>query len=436
MATQAQPIAQTGLRIRMYRIGFGDFFLVSVPKDGGFAHILIDCGVHAKDLGVMGEAVTQLKADTGGQLALVIMTHRHADHISGFGSQRALFATFSVERVWMSYFEDPKNAAAMRIQAGIAATATRLQAALAAGGATEEDSEHLRMAGNALGAAASGNAAALEMLRHFKTPDGGVTPVEYYKAGQPANLPPSLADAGLEAEILGPPTDKDLLDKMDNVSHQYLTAADEADAAPRSPFNSAYALDPSSYSWPRDIAPLFDPAKVRTNVAGSQPQSLAIAAQKADNALNNQSLVVLFTFRGKTMLFAGDAQWGNWANFLFGGPIGTKGHADLTPRAREVLGNLDFYKVGHHGSRNATPIDVVSAMKPGCVAMCSTQPKAYNEVPRQRLMDALRDKTGGQVARSDQVAVGDSDDAKVTAGLPALAPVFKPGPHGTIDYFL
>ena len=46
---------------------------------------------------------------------------------------------------------------------------------------------------------------------------------------------------------------------------------------------------------------------------------LAVAAQKADNALNNQSLVVLFTFAGKTMLFSGDAQWGNWANFLFGG---------------------------------------------------------------------------------------------------------------------
>src|SRR5260221_14498671 len=38
-----------GLRVRMYRVGFGDFFLLSVPTPKGpkpFRHILIDCGVH------------------------------------------------------------------------------------------------------------------------------------------------------------------------------------------------------------------------------------------------------------------------------------------------------------------------------------------------------------------------------------------------------
>lgn len=136
MAKHPKPAAAagTGLRIRMYRVGFGDFFLISVPSGGGFAHILVDCGVHAKDLGVMGEAVEQLKKDTGGKLALIIMTHRHADHISGFGSQREVFKAFVVERVWMSWFEDPKNRTATDIQAKIVATATHLRAALAARG--------------------------------------------------------------------------------------------------------------------------------------------------------------------------------------------------------------------------------------------------------------------------------------------------------------
>src|SRR4051812_21660467 len=132
-ANTAAGAGGTGPRIRMYRVGFGDFFLLSVPTGAGgaMAHVLVDCGVHAHDLGVMPAAVRQLKADTGGALALVIMTHRHADHISGFGSASDLFKTFTVERVWMSWFEDPKDDKALNIQAGLRATATHLQAALA-----------------------------------------------------------------------------------------------------------------------------------------------------------------------------------------------------------------------------------------------------------------------------------------------------------------
>src|SRR5258708_850831 len=38
---------KANIRVRMYRIGFGDFFLLTVPGNDGPAHILIDCGVHA-----------------------------------------------------------------------------------------------------------------------------------------------------------------------------------------------------------------------------------------------------------------------------------------------------------------------------------------------------------------------------------------------------
>src|SRR4051794_22433078 len=66
--------AGAGLRVRMYRVGFGDFFLLSVPTPGAskpFKHILIDCGVHAVDLGSIEEAVAQMAQDCGGELALV-----------------------------------------------------------------------------------------------------------------------------------------------------------------------------------------------------------------------------------------------------------------------------------------------------------------------------------------------------------------------------
>src|SRR5260370_34335538 len=55
--------AVTGLRVRMYRVGFGDFFLLTVPTGAGPAHIPIDVGRHAggnrtssKAVGPMGAA--------------------------------------------------------------------------------------------------------------------------------------------------------------------------------------------------------------------------------------------------------------------------------------------------------------------------------------------------------------------------------------------
>jgi hypothetical protein len=62
-----------------------------------------------------------------------------------------------------------------------------------------------------------------------------------------------------------------------------------------------------------------------------------------DKVLNNTSLILLFEFCGKKLLFPGDAQIENWSYAL--------DDEEIRVRLRDV----DLYKVGHHGSLNATP---------------------------------------------------------------------------------
>jgi beta-lactamase superfamily II metal-dependent hydrolase len=428
--------ANAAIRIRMYRVGFGDFFLLSVRnKAGTFVHTLVDCGVHAADLGVIGTAIDQLATDTGKQLALVIMTHRHADHISGFARGKDVFADFTVERVWMPWFENQGDKKAVAFQQNLAAVASKLERQLALRAGPGDNKLQAMMSNISSVAAGGSNAVALDVLhKGFKNkPTKDETLVRYYKAGDTADLPQSLIDAGVSVQILGPPIDPSLIAQMDNKSHQYLSMSDDAqDEAPAAPFAPRFAASDTAY--PHEAFSLFNAKEIQQTVADAQPDMLAARAQSADNNLNNQSLVTLFQVAGKKLLFAGDAQWGNWANFLFGGKVSASGQQALAADAKAILGSLDFYKVGHHGSTNATPIDALQAMRAGLVAMCSTEPGAYgsvankSEVPRGPLIDALTERTQGKLAMSTEVAV----TGKAAEG--PLPSIFK-AQNGAIDYY-
>jgi beta-lactamase superfamily II metal-dependent hydrolase len=398
----------------MYRVGFGDFFLVSVPAGSGYKHILIDCGVHSKDVHSIQAAVDHMAQETGKELALIIVTHRHADHVTGFSKCKAVFAQFKVERIWMSWYEDPEDPKAVTAQSNIAALAFGLQHTLAARGDTGSDES--RMVGNitdAFGATGTQNPAAFAVLHAFP----GDPPIDYYKAGDTPTLPPSLLAAGLEAQILGPPTDPNLIAKTDNSSQEYIVTTAVAPTGPIRPFSGAFRVKPADYTTP--VFDLIPRTVVESRVASVQPDMLAAQAAMANNVINNQSLMTLFTYKGKTLLFAGDAQWGNWANFLYGNVNATV----LRPEAVKILSKVDVYKVGHHGSTNATPKIALATMRPGCVALCSTAIGAYNRVPRDELITAINQQTHNQLARSDQVAAGDAP-ADPGAGGP-LPPIFK-----------
>jgi hypothetical protein len=104
-----------------------------------------------------------------------------------------------------------------------------------------------------------------------------------------------------------------------------------------------------------------------------------------DDFLNNTSLILLFEVKGKKLLFPGDAQLENWSYALE-----NKG-------TRQLLRKVDLYKVGHHGSRNATPRQLwklFDKKKNGLITMMSTSPGVYHKseegkVPAARLVRAL-----------------------------------------------
>ncbi len=465
----AAPVQQNGrhnagtglrIRVRMYRIGFGDFFLVTVPGNDGPAHILIDCGVHAKDLDSMDACIQDLKKTTNNRLALVILTHYHADHMSGFASHYDDFANLDhVGAVWITNRLDPNNTAASKFMAQITSVAQQLQLRL---GAREDTGEATHKVFNALGVepgAASpdggANAKALKLLQQgFKSNP----PVYYYQGGDVPKLPTEL-EGKITAEILAP-SPKDAGEEFassDNKQEQYLaTAGDNGvpDVDRVRPFEKRWPASAADY--PMGAFDEFDSgliergqkrkndgvAAMEATLADMQPDVLAAAADKLDGTLNNQSLVVFFTCQGKKLLFVGDAQWGNWSYWLYGQAV-TGADPGITARARDILGSIDFYKVGHHGSTNATPIPVVSALNSKCAAMCSTatgvygNPEKKTEVPRTALMDALEKRTGDQLIRSDWVAAGQTaPDPDAKKELPTLPAEFSTPGQLYIDFML
>ena len=76
-----------GITIRMYRVGFGDCFLLSLPVARETRHILIDCGVHSQgDIHSLKDVVANIASVTSHKLAVVIATHAHQDHLAGFAT--------------------------------------------------------------------------------------------------------------------------------------------------------------------------------------------------------------------------------------------------------------------------------------------------------------------------------------------------------------
>jgi hypothetical protein len=100
-------------RVRMYRHGLGGCFLVSLPRENGDKYfIMIDCGVivgTADATARMQRVAADIVATTQGKLDLLIATHEHWDHLSGFIQAADTFRDLQVGQFWLAWTEDPAD---------------------------------------------------------------------------------------------------------------------------------------------------------------------------------------------------------------------------------------------------------------------------------------------------------------------------------------
>ena len=117
--SSASPTGKGGppVRVRMYRSGLGDCFLVTFDPGGSEVHMLIDCGsLGATTTGVkLDKVVADIRETTKDHLHLLIATHEHQDHVCGFRNCKEEFQMIQVDRVWLAWTENPQDDDAKKI---------------------------------------------------------------------------------------------------------------------------------------------------------------------------------------------------------------------------------------------------------------------------------------------------------------------------------
>src|SRR3970040_1475037 len=100
------------VRIRMYRQGLGDCFLLTFSPEQNPVHILIDCGTlgtNATEVKML-EVIENIVEVTNRHLHLLVLTHEHKDHVSGFNTKREGIKVFDdfekIENVWVAWTEN------------------------------------------------------------------------------------------------------------------------------------------------------------------------------------------------------------------------------------------------------------------------------------------------------------------------------------------
>ena len=398
------------LLVRAYNVEVGDCIYCRIPKGRKVGnavddfHILIDCG-SVGGVGLLEAALEDLETmlpDNGAgkkRLDLLVVTHEHKDHIAGFNPD--YFENIAIEHIWMNCAMDPEHPQAGQTIAlhRLATTAMRNLAALNLD-LSPELQELVALYG-------IDNDGAMEALRETLPEANGIEPTYVHAGMTPAQL--GLPLNGATIRVLGPEEDIDRF---------YLGAEADPDLQGLMATGAAFRDKPAPplTAVPGNISAL-DFRRLQSRMLSS-----AFAfAELSSKVTNNTSVVLLIEWKGKRLLFVGDAEWDT--KYKEGKANGAW-NVMWKKRKAQLNAPIHFLKIGHHGSENATPwndqedgeetepgtiLDAILPLpagnaKPKAKAVVSTKRKNYETIPRTALLVEIGKRVRN--VRNYQAALG------------------------------
>jgi hypothetical protein len=345
---------------------------------------------------VIDRVLSDLRDEPGGApvLDVVVATHRHQDHVSGFADDR--WADVAVEEVWMPWTEDPDSADAIALRERHLEFKRKLTLSLVDG---PNDDPARELALELTGNLAAANDRAMETLHSgFKGRARGGDSLRRFLPQGPRKersfTSPCLP--GVKIHVLGPSLDPDIVGLMNPPEgHHYFTLSG-AGAGPAGdrddPFDARFTCPPDKLK--PELQSLLDGDEM--DLLKGMGDDCAGLAAAFDRAVNNTSLVLLLQIGQIFLLFCGDAQWGTWKEAL----------ADR--EWQRLLRKTRLLKVGHHGSHNASPVDLIErALQPEedpesrRFALVPVRPvERWKNIPRKPLLNRLQELKW-TVVRSD-----------------------------------
>jgi hypothetical protein len=433
--------AKVSANVRMYRLNeLGDCFLVTFASESLVSRLLIDCGSFrngAPSIKRLERITGQIrKAAKGHPLDVIVGTHQHNDHVSGFVHCEQAFREIGVRQVWLSWLDDPSDPQAQSIgddfknlKLHLAAARDTLHASSGSNGRSPVAARSLEILDDMLGfdgAAAAGTppelpARGVKILKEIS----GKKP-EYLRPGRTLDMP-GLPAGAVRVHVLGPPRKEELLYRKDPRKGESYDHSLAARVAQATKFLEATRPTRGADSNSEEDYP-FNQEYQRRGAAGS-PQMKAIRRvydrqghawrtidddwmQQAetlalflDTYTNNSSLALAIELvaSDKVLLFAADAQTGNWLSWK---NVKWERPGVITD---SLLARTVFYKVGHHASHNATLVETFERMShPDLVAFIPVHKKDPNitkkngwKMPARNLFKRLVKQTSNRVLQMD-----------------------------------